>query len=537
VIAASGYETDTRAQDEPHTIGRWLTDRAAHAPDRVAIDDRGVTIGYGRLAARATQLSARLRAAGYGPGARIATISGNSIDHVVAFFACALAGVAFVPLSWRLTPAEIADLLRRSDPALVLVDDEYDALAEAALRAEAGEAGPIRAVRQLGTTGAEISVPPLAEAIAAGGARTGDVPVRDDDPLLVIFTSGSEAAPKGVVLTHANCFWNNLALSGALPVREDDVVLAMLPQHHIAAWNVQPLLAWWVGATVVLERSFQPRRVLQLIRERGVTCMMGVPTQYRMLADDDSFRAADLHSVRLALVGGATMPSDLHAEWAAHGVALTQGYGLTEAAPNVLHLPADEVADRPGAVGRPYPHVDVRITDPRSGLEVAGIATGELQVRGPSVFAGYLGDASATARALEDGWLRTGDLVHRDADGVYAVVDRLKDIYISGGENVAPAEVERVLARHPLVGEVAVVGAPDRVWGERGVAFVVPRPGATLSEDELLTHARRHLAAFKVPIHAVLVAALPRSGIDKIARARLRERAARIVEEETHDPA
>ncbi len=239
--------------------------------------------------------------------------------------------------------------------------------------------------------------------------------MRDDDPLLVIFTSGSEAAPKGVVLTHANCFWNNLALAQALPLTHDDVVLSMLPQFHVAAWNCQPLLAWWVGATVVLERSFQPSRILQLIDERRVTAMMGVPTQYALLAEDRAWPATDASSLRLALVGGATMPPALQREWAERGIPLTQGYGLTEAAPNVLHLPADEAADNPGAVGRPYPHVAVEVVDVESGLPLEGEATGELWVRGPSVFAGYLGDDAATDAAMSGPWLRSGDLVHRDA--------------------------------------------------------------------------------------------------------------------------
>lgn len=511
-------------QDGSHTVGRWLTDRAAQSPGRIAIDDRGVTIDYATLAMRATELADGLRAGGYGPGHRIATVSGNSTDHVVAFFGCALAGIAFVPLSWRNTPRELADVLRRSEPALVLIDDEHASMAEEGLRG----LDLVPPTAALGSTGVEATVPP------ARGSRA-PRPVRDDDALLVIFTSGSEAAPKGVVLTHANCFWNNMALAHALPLTRDDVVLAILPQFHVAGWNCQPLLAWWVGATVVLERAFQPARALQLIRERRVTAMMGVPTQYAMLAADRDWEATDISSLRLALVGGATMPAALHAQWAGRGVALTQGYGLTEAAPNVLHLAAADAETHLGAVGRPYPHVSVRVADPESLLPLEGDATGELWVRGPSVFAGYLGDAPATADAMAGEWLRTGDLVHRDADGVFRVVDRLKDIFISGGENVAPAEVEFALGLHALIEASAVVGVPDSVWGERGVAFVVPAAGALLSADEVLAHARRNLAAFKVPVHVEFVESLPRSTIEKLARSRLRDRARRLVEGVQHD--
>lgn len=519
------WAVDAAAADGAHTIGRWLTDRAATTPARTAIDDRGVRIGYGDLEARAVRLAGALRGAGYGPGDRIATVSGNSIDHVVAFFACAKSGVAFMPLSWRLTPRELAEVIAQSEPALLLIEDEYIGLAAEALRAVPA-APPAGA---LGTTGVELAVP------ECPGAAVPPRPVRDNDALLVIHTSGSEAAPKGVVLTHANCFWNNLALAGALPLTADDVVLSMLPQFHVAAWNCQPLLAWWAGATVVLERSFQPQRVLQLLAERGVTAMMGVPTQYRLLADDPAFADITAGPLRGALVGGATVPPGLAREWADAGVPLTQGYGLTEAAPNVLWLPASDSARLPGAVGRPYRYVDVCLADVATGLVIDGEATGELWVRGPSVFAGYLHDEDATARAMAGEWLRTGDIAHRDASGVYRIVDRLKDIFISGGENVAPAEVEQALARHAAVAEAAVVGVPDPVWGERGVAFVVRVEGAVLSDDELLAHTRAELAGFKVPVRVVFVDALPRSTIEKLARSRLRDRAIALMEEGIHD--
>ncbi|WP_394279945.1 class I adenylate-forming enzyme family protein [Microbacterium sp.] len=512
-------------RDEPHTLGRWLPERAAVAGERIAIDDRGVTITYSALDQRAAALAARLTAAGYGPGDRVVTVSGNSIDHVVAFFACARTGLVFVPLSWRLTAGELAALLERTAPALILVDDEYSALArDAVLRS--GVAAP---AAQLGTVGVEACVPQRC------GTATPTRPVRDDDPLLVIYTSGSEAAPKGVVLTHANCFWTNLSLAGALQLTAEDTVLSVLPQFHVAGWNVQPLLAWWVGATVVLERTFSPGRVLQLIAERRVTAMMGVPTQYRMLAEDPAFAASRLDSLHAPLVGGATIGAELSRVWAARGIPLIQGYGLTEAGPNVLHLPAAEAAAHPDAVGRPYPHVETAVVDPASGLPLEGEATGELWVRGPGVFAGYLDDPDATARTMSAGWLRTGDLVQRDGAGVHRIVDRLKEIFITGGENVAPAEVERVLAAHPAVAEVAVVGAPDPVWGERGVAFVVRADAAPLSADELLAHARQHLAVFKLPSRVVFVDDLPRTTIHKVARSTLRARARAITEEDAHE--
>lgn len=505
-----------RSAEGPHTIGRWLRERAGADPRKIAIDDRGVALDYASLHDRAQRLADQLTRAGYGAGQRIATLSGNSSDHVVAFFACALLGITFVPLSWRLTPGELVDVIARTDPALLLVEDEYSGLAAAALRTcpQAPE------TVFLGEMGVESAVPVCHTPVAPR-------PARDDDPLLVIFTSGSEAAPKGVVLTHANCFWNNLALSRAMPMNADDVVLSILPQHHVAAWNVQPLLAWWVGATVVLERSFRPGRVLQLIQERKVTMMMGVPTQYRMLHDAPEWEGTDVSSLRVALVGGATIPPELAADLAPRGIRLSQGYGLSEAGPNVLVLPAEELDAHRGAVGRPYPTVEVCLVDPDTGLELSGAATGELWVRGPSIFAGYLDDPEATSRAMAGDWLRTGDLVRRDADGVHRVVDRIKDIFVSGGENIAPAEVEAALMSHPLITAAAVVGVPDPVWGERGVAFVTTT--GPVAVDEVHAHARERLAAFKVPVRVVFLDELPRSSIEKIARRKLRDVARRLI--------
>jgi fatty-acyl-CoA synthase len=516
--------------DGAHTLGRWLDDRAVTSPAKTAIDDRGVRIDYARLAERVRDLAERLRAAGYGPGDRIATVSGNTIDHVVAFFACAKAGVAFIPLSWRLVSTELAEVMARAEPQLLLIEEEYAGPAADAQR----RLPAVIPQAALGVAGVETHAPERAERF---GPRPDPRPVRDDDIALVIFTSGSEGTPKGVILSHANCFWNNLALAGAIGLRADDVVLSALPQFHVAAWNVQPLLAWWTGATVVLERSFQPDRVLQLISERRVTALMGVPTQYRLLADDPGFATADLTSLRIAQVGGAPADDALQAVWRERGVELLAGYGLTEAAPNVLSVAAGDAERARGTVGVPYPHVDVCIADPDTGLPMGEGTVGELWVRGPSVFAGYLDDPQATSRAFAGEWLRTGDLARRGDDGRYRIVDRIKDIYISGGENVAPAEVERALNAHPAVRAAVAVGVPDRVWGERGVAFVEIASGASCGEDELLAHARERLASFKVPVRIIAVDELPRSAIDKFARSRLKERARAIWEEGAHESA
>ncbi len=350
----------------------------------------------------------------------------------------------------------------------------------------------------------------------AGLAAIGDYadlePVADDDPVLMLYTSGTSGRPKGVALSHANCFWTNLSLCSTVPLTEDDVVLQILPQFHVGGWNVQPLLACWVGATVLVERGFNAGRVLRLIAERRVSTMMGVPANYLFLAEHPNFPDTDLSSLGTIIVGGAPMPEPLLRTWHERGVTLVQGYGLSEAAPNVLCVPGHRAADKLGCAGIPYPQVEVRLAE-----------DGELLVRGPNVFCGYWRDPAATERALREGWLHTGDLATVDAEGYYRIVDRVDDMFVSGGENVFPSEVENVLYGHPAVTEAAVASRPDERWGRVGVAFVVPRAGIAVTADELRAHCRAELAGFKVPREFRFVDELPHSAVGKILRRNLRE--------------
>jgi fatty-acyl-CoA synthase len=480
-----------------HTLGRWIRDRAQTTPRRTAIDYGGRRVSYAELDGASERLAGGLLARGLRRGDRVATLTGNSPEHVAVFFACAKAGLMLVPLSWRLTPAELEYQLDDAEPSLLLVEDHYGELAAA--------------------TGH-----PFEPLSVDGGGDAAGATVGDDDGLLLVYTSGTTGRPKGAVLTHANCFWTNLSFDLGSGLSRDDVVLQLLPQFHCGGWNVQPLLAWWKGATVVLERSFEPARCLELIADKRVTTMMGVPAIYLFLSQEPGFAAADLSSLRRAVVGGAPMPEALLETWQERGIAIVQGYGLTEAAPNVLCLPPEDAVRKQGFAGKPYPHVRAALRDPESGQLVAGAGAGELVVKGPNVFPGYWRDEEATRAAFADGWLLTGDWAERDEDGYYRIADRLKDMYISGGENVYPAEVEAVLFTHPAVVDAAVVGVPDERWGESGVAFVVFAEGAETTEEELIAHCRASLATFKVPKLVRVVAELPRSGMSKVLKSELK---------------
>jgi len=482
------------------TIGRWLEDRARNTPSRVAIDFVDEQITYSALARRSAGMAVALAVQGVAHGDRIATLTSNSPDHVALLFACARLGAALQPLNWRLASPEVRYQLDDAEPVLLVVSDEHSGLA-----ADAGGEIPRSSFSELDLEG----TPPAAE-------------VSDDDPLLLSYTSGTTGKPKGAVLTHANCFWANLCFDRTSAILDDDVVLQVLPQFHSGGWNVQPLLAWWKGATVVLEPGFDPVRALRLIEQKRVTTMMGVPATCLFMAEEPAFAGADLSSLRLAVVGGAPMPESLLRRWQERGIGIVQGYGLTEAAPNVLCLPPEDAARKLGYAGKPYPHVDVALRDPDDGRLLEGPGTGELVVKGPNVFAGYWRNAEATARVFADGWLLTGDLAERDEEGYYRIVGRLKDLVISGGENIYPAEIEDVLHDHPDVSEAAVVGIPDERWGEVCLAFVVLRPGAVAEEEDLLDWCRGRLARFKVPKGVRFVDALPRSAMDKVLKDELR---------------
>jgi fatty-acyl-CoA synthase len=462
------------------TLDRWIRDRARLTPDRVAIDYQGREVTYGWLDERSDELARE-----FSHGDRIATLTGNTPEHVAIFWACAKAGAILTPISWRLSPHEIAYQLDDAEPSLFLVEDEYAAL---------GDEARALASHHVSET---------------SGLRDSNHAPAPDDPLLLIYTSGTTGKPKGALLTHANSFWTNLGFDLVAGLGDEDVVLQVLPQFHCGGWNVQPLLAWWKGAKVVLERSFDAARCLRLIAEKRVTTMMGVPAIYQFMAEDPAFATADLSSLRRAIVGGAPIPVPLLETWRARGIEIIQGYGLTEAAPNVLCLPPEEAVRKGGFAGKPYPYVEVRLSD-----------DGELLVRGPNVFPGYWRNPEATAAAIEDGWLHTGDIAERDGEGFYRIRGRLKEMVISGGENVYPAEVEDVLCGHPAVVEAAVVGVPDERWGEVCAAFVVLRE--PVPEEELAAFARERLARFKVPKSFHVIDALPRNSIGKIQKSELR---------------
>jgi fatty-acyl-CoA synthase len=339
---------------------------------------------------------------------------------------------------------------------------------------------------------------------------------------MVQYTSGTSGRPKGVMLTHGNIIWNVYNLLVDVDLGSDEVALVTAPLFHTAALNQLLLPTLLKGGTAVLEPRFDPERVIDLIEEQGVTLLFGVTSMYLALSQSPRWADADLHTLRTALSGGAPVPAALLETWLERGLAIIQGYGLTEASPGATMTRAAESRRKLGSVGTSCFFSDVRVVGPDARPVAAG-EIGEVLVQGPNVTPGYWNQPEATAAAIDHGWLHTGDLATVDDEGYLFIVDRLKEMYISGGENVYPAEVEQAVYTHPSVAECAVVGVPDERWGEVGRAVVALRPGHSLTEEELLAHLTGRLARYKLPRTVVFTEELPHNASGKLVKSRVRE--------------
>ena len=497
----------------PHTsIGFWLPRRAELTPDRRALvlDDRSFT--YRELDERAARCANVLASVGVGPGDRVGALLDNGNPYVELFFACARLGAILVPLSTRLAADELAFMTDDAGCGVLVYEGAYAETIKAFLPQT-----PVRRVLAVG----DADDPSYEAALAAAEPTRAPERLAADDVLAIFYTSGTTGRPKGAMLTHGNFAWTNLNMIVSPGLLPDERTLMVLPMFHVGGWNVNTLAVWWLGGTVYVERSFDPARALALIAGHRLTGMMAVPTIYQMMVDDASFATTDLSSVRQFVCGGAPLPVSLIRRYHDRGVRFVQGYGLTEAAPNCLVLPPEDAERKAGAAGRPYFFTDVRVVDSHDEPVPPG-GTGEVIVRGPSVMKGYWRRPEETAATLRGGWLRTGDAGSIDDEGYVTIVDRVKDMFISGGENVYPAEIERVLHAHPAIAEAAVIGIPDDRWGEVGRAIVVLRAGMDASPEEIQAHCAAHLAKFKVPASVVFASSLPRNPTGKLLKPQLR---------------
>ncbi len=501
----------------PLALGSWLERRARLTPQRRALTFEGQAWSYRDLLEQVDRLAAAFRSGGVNHGDRVAFLGLNHPAFLLSLFASARLGAVFVPLNFRLTGPELAYIVNDAGVHTLVADGQLQPLAEK-IRGEV----PVHrfVAAEPGADGWE----GLGE-LLAGVPLAMPEPVTPDEVALIMYTSGTTGRPKGAMLTHGNLFWNNVNALHAMDIVADDVTLVCAPLFHIGGLNVTTLLTWQKGGEVVLIRSFDPGKVLELIARHRITTMFAVPAMLLFMSQHPDFATADLASVRLLICGGAPVPEPLIKLYGARGITFVQGYGLTETAPFALLLPADQTLAKVGSAGIPPLLSEVRLVDPEGRVVTEPMERGEICVRGPNVMKGYWNRPEATAEAIDaEGWFHSGDVGCFDAEGYFTILDRVKDMIITGGENVYPAEVETVLYDHPGIAEVAVIGLPDERWGEAVVAVAVPKEGQSLSLDELCNFAGERLARFKLPSRLELVEVLPRNPAGKVLKYELRQR-------------
>jgi fatty-acyl-CoA synthase len=497
------------------SLSRWFAARATAGPHRRALTFEGATLTYGQLQDRVDRLAGSLRDGGICHGDRVGFLGFNQPAFFETLFAASRLGAIFVPLNFRLTGPELAFIIGDAGVHTLVVDDDHRPVIDSVLtdlpcrRYLAVSPGPAP----------EGPWEPYSEPFSHPPLQQPE-PIDADEVAVIMYTSGTTGRPKGAMLTHGNIWWNNTNALHMFDVLADDVSLVVAPLFHIGGLNVTTLVTWQKGGEVVLHRHFEPGAALAAIPEYGVSTMFGVPAMFLFMSQHPAFDASDLTSVRTLICGGAPVPEPLIKVYNGRGIPIQQGYGLTETSPSVSFLSPEYALAKVGSAGKPPLFTEVKLAGAGAPLE-----RGEICVRGPNVMKGYWNRPEATSAAIDaEGWFHTGDLGYLDEDGFLYIVDRVKDMVITGGENVYPAEVESVLYRHPAVAEIAIVGVPDDRWGEAVVAVAAVKEGATLTLADLREFAAGDLASFKLPSRLELVDLLPRNPAGKVLKYELRQR-------------
>jgi fatty-acyl-CoA synthase len=475
--------------------------RAELTPQRRAVQFRDRWYSYAELDARAAALAAQLHKGGVRRGDRVSILATNHLAHFDLALAAPKLGFAYTPFNYRLAAEEQAQLGRYLAPKLMLHDAAHAALARATGLSLFDLAGYEDWLRAAGA-------PPIAPLLDA------------EDVAMILLTGGSTGAPKGAMLPYRQLFWNAVNTICSWGIGETDCVVQATPAFH-AGFNVLATPLLHAGGRVVMAESFEPGEYLRLVERERATVMFMVPTMFQMLAEHPDFDRVDLSSVRWAIAGGAPCPHPLRQRYAERGIRFMQGFGMTEAGVNCFAVELDDAAAHPGTVGKPMLHAQAAIRD-AAGAVVPRGQVGELTLAGPHLALGYYQRPAETAQAFRDGWLWTGDLARQDAEGFYYIVGRSKEMYISGGENVYPVEVESAIHEQPEIAECAVLGVPHPRWGECGLAAFSLKPGERLGPEELKGRLKERLAGYKVPQHYLLLDALPKSGAGKILKPEIR---------------
>ena len=509
-------------------IGDYLGRREIYSPNKMAIIDAGKDpeqrLTYEQWNRRVNQLANWLKeTANIKKGDRVAILARDGIEHLDCFFACGKLGAIHTALNWRLHWKELVYLIEQTTPDVLIYSDDFLQIVEEVAQDIQGTEHEI--ANFLHIEGGGIAGSQLYEEAFADQPDTPVIyeSLEAEDTACLLFTGGTTGLPKGAQISHRQICWNVLN-TVIHDLAHDDIYLCVFPLFHAGGLFAYVSSQVVFGNTTILTRQFDPVQVLDLIEREKVTVFAGVPTMYQAMTQAENWDEADLSSLRFCTSGGAPLPVPLVEKYTAEkGIRFKQGFGMTEFGPGLFALPAEDAIRKAGSIGRPNFFVDVRVVD-ENNQPLGPNTPGELVLKGPSSSSGYWQNPEASAEVYdEDGWFHTGDIVEYDDEWYFYVRDRKKDMIISGGENIYPVEIENVLYKHPAIHMCAVIGLPDEKWGEVGHACVVPKPGQTVTEDDLLVHMKDNLAGYKVPKGVTLMESLPLSGMGKILKRELRE--------------
>jgi fatty-acyl-CoA synthase len=503
---------------EMNKVYDWVAKHAVFTPDKLALVETftGRRFTYREFNEFANRAANLFEALGIRPGDRIAIIAPSSVEILFTLFGATKLGAVFVPLNHKLPAADLLPIIHNCAPAMLIYADEF-AVTAAKLSSHFRFASLIKLAGPLAAGDLDWESALMKQSCAHDKL----IPVDQHAPQMLLYTSGTTGKPKGVVLPHRMQFFNAINFA-TRDLNSNDRVLVHTPMFYTGGLNVYTTPAILLGGTVVIMRQWHPDDVLRVIEDEKITAFFAVPTQFLMMADSPLFETADLSSLRWVISGGAPCPQPLIRRLTTRGLRLKQGFGLTEVGVNCFCLEAHDVERKIGSIGHANFAMEARIVD-EDGNDVAPNIPGELILKTPCMCDGYWNNPEQTAQTIRDGWFYTGDIARFDDEGYCYIVDRKKDMFISGGENVYPAEIESVLIRHPKISEIAVVGVPHEKWGEVGAAAIVTKADQRATEEEILDYCREHLARYKIPRSIHFLESLPRTVSQKVQKQELKK--------------
>jgi fatty-acyl-CoA synthase len=493
----------------------WFSKWNIYSPNSIAVTDfdNGKSYTYSELNHLSNQLAEYFSTEfKLGLGDRVAVLAENCIEYVVLFGVAQKLGIILIPLNYRLASQELNYIIQNSEPTLIIVQNDF--LDKAKQTAGFGNVKFKLTLDELSKLQNKLSEQQKSEDIECEE-------ITEDSPIFILYTSGTTAFPKGALYTHKMLFWNSINTELRLNITSDDKSINCAPPFHTGGWNVLFTPFLHHGSHTIFMKNFDPELILKIMDDEDVTIWWAVPTMLKMITETDLFKKAVMKKLRYLIVGGEALPLEVINTWHNKGVPIRQGYGLTEVGPNVTSLNQEDATRKLGSIGTPNFYIQTKIVD-ESGMQILGEGKGEFLLKGPNVTPGYWKNESDTNATINNGWFSTGDVVMRDAEGFLYVVDRLKNMYISGGENVYPAEVEHLLRQHQEIDDVAIIGVPDEKWGEAGKAFIVRTKNSELSEDGIKNYCLEKLAKYKIPKHIKFLEALPTNDSGKIDRKSLK---------------